>query len=72
MLCRLCWTSSVHTELPGFPFTVILPIYDIVDLYSYIVLKPNVRWKTVLIKGPCKVAFFSSSFAICDNSLVHC
>lgn len=58
MFCVGCWyasgTGHVH-DLPGFPFTVILSIYDILDLYSFIELKPNVRWKAVLIEGPCKV-----------------
>lgn len=31
------WTTHVvSTELPDFPFTVILPIYDILDLYAYV------------------------------------
>lgn len=74
MLCRSL-VQAAYTELPGFPFTVILPIYDIVDLYSYIALKPNVRWKTVLIKGPCKVAAgaFSSFFhALTVHFQVQC
>lgn len=67
---------SADTELPGFPFTVILPIYDIVDPYSYIALKPNVRWKTVLIEGPCKVAvveaFFFFYFRIATTCASRC
>lgn len=52
--CCIDRKPAMSTELPGFPFTVILSIYDILDLYAYIELKPNVQWKTVLTKGPCK------------------
>lgn len=41
-------TGHVH-DLPGFPFTVILPIYDILDLYSFVELTPNVHRKVVSI-----------------------
>lgn len=45
--------------LPDFPFTVILPIYDILDLYSFIGLRSKcvaTYWKAVLSQEPCKVA----------------
>lgn len=60
-------TGHVH-DLPGFPFTVILPIYDILDLYSFVELTPNVHRKAVSIRGPCKVASISTSS--CSNSIV--
>lgn len=39
LYCTYALTSDRVRDLPGFPFTVILPIYDILDLYSFIELK---------------------------------
>lgn len=48
VVCTL-QTTDAWSRLPGSPFTVILPIYDIVAPYSYIVLKPNVASRKQLL-----------------------
>lgn len=59
-----------RTKLPGFPFTVILPIYDIVDPYSYIALKPN-AWtgKQFWSKDLVRSFMYRFLFSLCVDYL---